>query len=1443
MRSLFRSRLSHLSPSPARTLLVRLQACELSSSPHRSRDVRVSVWWDLKNCNVPAGVDPSKVAPAITQAVRANGIKGPLHITAFGDVQLLSKSNQEALASTGVQFIHLPIGGKNSVNILVDIMFWVFQNPPPAHLFLISGDRDFACILHRLRMNNYNILLASPEKASDVLFSAATIMWQWSSLLKGENLIGKHFNHPPDGPFGSWYGNSKVPLENPFPAAEQSKSLQNVEIYEPSLDLKIGAVPKSIVRQVKHILSSHPKGMSITDVRAELTKCEVHLDKSLYGFRSFSRFLLSIPHVQLQPLGNGNFGVCLVPSKPPKPFDGGVVLSTSSAVKNEERGHADETPSIATFHARSMNDDSKSFQPVPPQGKTIGEYVDGKSSFRSLVERHEFQPQNQLQKSFLVSEKVVDVANAQVPEIQQPSKDKKYSETKTSSLKTRSKKSSDNDNVKSEDASHKIVGKHTTSGNHCTGNDHTTMENNGAANCELGNFKAKNKYESPTRKEADEVCCSSTVDDSLVDKRLSGIAETYNKRPTFFSWIRSWWPFWKSNAKSDDSAAHQNKVVSNLEDSKLLELDQTVSHFEEPKLSELDQNVIRSGKPELFSSGSFWSDLESFISKPKGSLLVSQSKNREDMAHKLQNDGPLVLRSLTQKDIVQLVELLIAEKKWLVEIPSQTFPFMLIQPVQKNSLMGQSHGPNGMRSVFLSRASQSKLQKSFEHDVEKHNQSIPHTRVSATATEMKYTERSRNDILEDLQKLVNEILWDHPEGYNISSFRRLFVDRYGYHLDIQKLGHQKLASLLQIMPGVKLESTYIFPSVSAVSASDGETSILKTQITSASHAVLNSDSEISDSAPKDNNMESPWEELGPVSVKNSNQSDLASKLSQEVEIYEPSLDLKLGTVPKSVIRQIRQILRSHPKGISITDLRAELTKCNVCLDKSFYGYNTFSHFLSSIPHVKLQPLGDGKFCVSLVTSESPETFESNAVHSITSAVKIDESNAKSDDLAAHQNKVVSHLEDSKLSELDQTVSHFEEPKLSELDQNVICSGKPEVFSCGSFWNDMESFIFMPKGSLLVSQSKNREDMAHKLQKDGPPVLRSVTEKDILQLVDLLISEKKWLEESLSQTFPFRLSQPVQKNSLMGQSHGANGLSSLFLSRASLTNLQKPFEHDVEKHNQSIPHTRVSATAIETKHTERSRNDILEDCQKLVSEILREHPEGYSISSFPSLFVDRYDYHLDLQKLGYQKLATLIQIMPEVKVESTYIFPSVPAVSASDGETFNLKTQVTNASHAHAVSNSDSELSDSASEDDNMESPWGELVHDYEPIVSDYDSSESEGDCSYLTRSEKQGNPRWNEQDSSFWQALDLLHSSKERENSAKKSDNVGRLGNTLADILNSSPESTRGTLSKIPVGNYSQSSQKNYSFVADPGLLPDKDRLVDGILNGLKKADESKMKN
>jgi hypothetical protein len=567
-------------------------------------------------------------------------------------------------------------GGKNSADrsLLVDLMYWISQNPPPAHLFLISGDRDFAGILHRLRMNNYNILLAIPGKAPDVLCSAATIMWQWSSLLKGENLTGKHFNHPPDGQFGSWYGNSKVPLENPFSAVEQSPSSQKVqivEINEPSSDLKsAGGEPKPVMRIIKHILSLHPNGITIGDLREELVKCNVSLGRNIFGYKRLHRFLSAIPNVHLQELGHGKFCVNLLPSESPEPSESSTNLSTASAVENEERGytttpklHSEDkdmdtdvykSPSLYSLPGRIIEDDSKSLQSIPSHGRPIEEDVPHVSSVNS--------------------EKVVDVSNAQLLESQLSPKDNDVSKTEIGSFEVRSKKLSNDDIVRSLDASPKVLEEYTTSGYPSAGIDQTMVENNNIAIYESGKevddqipySSAKNKHENQPRNRHEnqpikEVDDQSPYSSAAGDSQRPDGAETYSKRSTFFNWIRNWWPFWKSNAKDDDLTVHQNKVTSNFEDSKLSELDQTASNLEEPKplephqdvshsgkpedskLSELDQtannlkelqrfephqDVNQSGKPVLFSSGSFWNEMESFVFSPKGSLLISQSRSR-----------------------------------------------------------------------------------------------------------------------------------------------------------------------------------------------------------------------------------------------------------------------------------------------------------------------------------------------------------------------------------------------------------------------------------------------------------------------------------------------------------------------------------------------------------------------------------------------------------------------------------------------------------------------------------------------------------------------------------------------------------------------------------------------------------------------------------------------
>lgn len=59
---------------------------------------------------MPKGNYAYRLAQFITSAVRTNGIKGPVSITAFGDVMQLSRSTQEVLSATGINITHVPNG-------------------------------------------------------------------------------------------------------------------------------------------------------------------------------------------------------------------------------------------------------------------------------------------------------------------------------------------------------------------------------------------------------------------------------------------------------------------------------------------------------------------------------------------------------------------------------------------------------------------------------------------------------------------------------------------------------------------------------------------------------------------------------------------------------------------------------------------------------------------------------------------------------------------------------------------------------------------------------------------------------------------------------------------------------------------------------------------------------------------------------------------------------------------------------------------------------------------------------------------------------------------------------------------------------------------------------------------------------------------------------------
>jgi len=492
-------------------------------------------------------------------------------------------------------------------------MCWVSQNPPPAHLFLISGDRDFANVLHRLRMNNYNILLATKDTAPSVLCSAASIMWLWNSLVKGENLSGRHFNQPPDGPYASWYGYYKGPLEDPFAVVEQPICSKVEDMPEASSEPAVRPIPKAVMKKICHILSSCPKGMSITDLRIELMKSKVSVDKDLYGYKKFSRFLLSMPHIlKLKDNGDGQFNVRGVTVKAPESFQPGLCKSTPTAIDNggqpitrSSKSNSEEISVSGTVDGKLSLPSSpklnleapptKAQQPSPLNENAVKMHI--QQLPKQMEQLQQAQPPNQTEQPPAVADKV-EMVNAKVikdhlPAVKEPVSASEMGFFRKFWRRLFGGKDDDSmlesDNALVESPGDSLMKK----------NEYTLEECDPSGESPQEKVEKKN-VKAPTQ--GDDLV-HPIVEPNLENKttlRSELHGEMPKKSPGLFNRILNWC---KLQGNSSDTSNDQPTDIP----------EQINSH---------------AGKTEVFSEHSFWREMKSFIDTKKGSLLISQSRTR-----------------------------------------------------------------------------------------------------------------------------------------------------------------------------------------------------------------------------------------------------------------------------------------------------------------------------------------------------------------------------------------------------------------------------------------------------------------------------------------------------------------------------------------------------------------------------------------------------------------------------------------------------------------------------------------------------------------------------------------------------------------------------------------------------------------------------------------------
>ncbi|CAN6380683.1 unnamed protein product [Urochloa humidicola] len=306
-----------------------------------SKAVKVVVWWDFQRCRLPARVNPHCLGPRVTAALRGAGIRGPIEITAFGDVTRLPQAELQTLTETGVALSHVPCSGNDgSYQALVpDLLSWIARNPPPAHFLLISGDDDYANVLHRLRMSNYNVLLCCPSVGTKMLRTAASIMWLWEPLVTGADLEPKYLNQPPDG-LSSWYGQymecgyDLMKPENPMVLPGDNKERK---------------IPEHVVIGIKQVLRFYPEGVSVSDLRKELRRVKVFLHPRYFGYYRFSSLLKAMPDVVkfIDPLVPGD-------TQP------AVVGVFKSSVESSEQSSSNRMDSAQSSIEEKLHDASES---------------------------------------------------------------------------------------------------------------------------------------------------------------------------------------------------------------------------------------------------------------------------------------------------------------------------------------------------------------------------------------------------------------------------------------------------------------------------------------------------------------------------------------------------------------------------------------------------------------------------------------------------------------------------------------------------------------------------------------------------------------------------------------------------------------------------------------------------------------------------------------------------------------------------------------------------------------------------------------------------------------------------------------------------------------------------------------------------------------------------
>ncbi|KAG1832694.1 NYN domain-containing protein [Suillus variegatus] len=158
-----------------------------------SNNRKVAIFWDYENCSPPLNSQGHAIVNGIRRIAHVFGYV--ISFKAYFDMS--SQSSQKSvgfrsdLQSSGVSIIDCPHNGKKEVvdkMILVDMITFAVDNPSPATVILIAGDRDYAYAISTLRLRQYNVVLVVPPAPNipQSLESQASVVVDWNFAILGK---------------------------------------------------------------------------------------------------------------------------------------------------------------------------------------------------------------------------------------------------------------------------------------------------------------------------------------------------------------------------------------------------------------------------------------------------------------------------------------------------------------------------------------------------------------------------------------------------------------------------------------------------------------------------------------------------------------------------------------------------------------------------------------------------------------------------------------------------------------------------------------------------------------------------------------------------------------------------------------------------------------------------------------------------------------------------------------------------------------------------------------------------------------------------------------------------------------------------------------------------------------------------------------------------------